>query len=346
MDGYALGKPAGNTWRLVGQVPAGHPAEKELLPGQAARIFTGAALPGGTWAVISGEEAAVAGEEIRLLKGTGAGANIEQAGSEVRAGEIILEAGTSLGPAESGLLAALGVERVRVYRRPRVALICTGSELRLPGQALEYGQVYASNLAMLAAACLLAGAEVIYRGVAADDLQQIFALMERALPGADLLLISGGAAGSEYDFTSAAFRLLGGEILFQELAIRPGRKVVAGALEKKLLLGLPGRPPAALAAFYLVAVPVLRFLAGLKPGPEFFTAILTKPLKGNPRPSRKFIWAKLSIEEGRLLATPLFNPEGICAAIGADALVEIPPHCPDLHPGSRVRTARLPRHGW
>lgn len=361
VDGYAVGPPLpasatipagsagpGAIYRLVGTVPAGSNPGITLSPGTAAAIFTGARPPAGTVAIIPRELVKQRGEFISI-PGLPSGSYLEPAGAEVKSGEEILAAGTTLGPAEIGLLAALGLREVLVYQRPRVILAATGSELldpagpgkSLPGdnqagnppnRMADYPDVnvppyiYSSNFYALAAAVEASGGQAISLGLLADNLEEQVKAYRWGLQEGDLLLTTGGAGGSPFDFTPAAFSRTGCEILFTELAIRPGRRVIAARSGAKLMLGLPGTPPAAMVLFYLLAVPVIRALGGREPAPLTFLARLGEAID-RPRPERTFHWARARACGSYWEVTPLpRRPGGIRAAIGANALIDLPPH--------------------
>ncbi|MGI9862678.1 molybdopterin molybdotransferase MoeA [Moorella naiadis] len=326
-------------YRVAATIAAGSKMTVSLGPGTAATIFTGARPPEGTVAIIPREQVEVQGGLIRAPQ-PAVGKYLEPVGAEVRAGEEVLAAGTCLGPAEVGLLAALGLAQVTVYRRPVVAVAGSGSELlALNGApAPEQGEaprIYNSNFYALAAAVTAAGGEVLPVGPVADDLEEQVRLYQEALAEADLLLTTGGAGGSARDLTAAAFAAAGGEVMFTEVAIRPGRRVIAARQGAKLLLGLPGNPPAALVACYLLAVPVIKALGGREAAPAVFPAVLTSALD-KIRTERSFIWARVRATAAGWEAAPLSRrPGGIRAAISANALIDVPPGCIPL-PGEAV----------
>ncbi|QGP90924.1 Molybdopterin molybdenumtransferase [Neomoorella glycerini] len=351
VDGYALGPPVaapgtlptglagpGVIYRLLGTVPAGSNSEITLSPGTAAAIFTGARPPVGTVAIIPRELVGSRGDFISV-PGLPPGRHLEPVGAEVAAGEEVLAAGTTLGPAEIGLLAALGLREVLVYQRPRVVLATSGSELLDPagkagppaGSQAGYPGVnvppciYNSNFYALAAAVEAAGGRVISLGPLADNLEEQVRAYRSALEEGDLLLTTGGAGGSAGDYTAAAFTRAGGEVLFTELNIRPGRRIIAARAGEKLMLGLPGNPPAALVACYLLARPVIRALGGREPAPVTFPARLAAAID-RPRVERAFLWAQARASGSGWEVTPLpRRPGGIRAAIGANALIDLPP---------------------
>ncbi|MDN5344548.1 MAG: molybdopterin molybdotransferase [Clostridia bacterium] len=335
--------PARAVYRLLGAVPAGRKPDLTLAAGTAAAIFTGARPPAGTVAIVPREMATEVDGYISLT-GLPSRSYLEAAGAEVAAGEGVLAAGTPLGPAETGLLAALGIREVTVYRRPRVALAASGSELLDPaaGEAGNAGRgpadasraggpgagtpwIYNSNFYALAAAVGAAGGEVLPLGPLADDLEEQVRAYRAALGEADLLLTTGGAGGGNYDLTAAAFARTGGKMLFTELNNRPARRVIAARWDGKLMLGLPGNPPAALVAYYLLAAPVILALGGKEPLPVAFPARLTRAIDRR-RPERAFIWARAKSTAHGWQVMPLpRRPGGIRAAIGANALIDLPP---------------------
>jgi len=337
VDGYALGPPpqsgrrpagadtAGGCYRLLGSVPAGSSPAIELKPGTAAAIFTGARIPAGTVTVTPREMVARRGEYISVPR-LPAEKYIEPAGAEVEAGEEVLAAGTPLNAAEIGLLAALGRRQVPVYPRPRVALAASGSELFDSASSLPAGPyIYNSNFYALAAAVEADGGEVIPLGTLADDLEQQAAAYRGALERGDLIVTSGGAGGSAYDLTAAAFTRAGGEVMFTRLNVRPGRRVIAARCGTKLMLGLPGNPPAALAAYYLLAAPAIRALGSRE------AAAITVPARlaaavDSTRLQRAFVWARAEPAGDGWQVTPLpRRPGGIRAAAAANALIDLPP---------------------
>lgn len=336
VDGYALGPPpqsgrrpaagtAGGCYRLLGSVPAGSNPAIELKPGTAAAIFTGARIPAGTVTVTPREVVARRGEYISVPR-LPTDKYIEPAGAEVGAGEQVLAAGTPLNAAEIGLLAALGRRQVPVYPRPRVVLAASGSELFDPASSLPAGPyIYNSNFYALAAAIEADGGEVVPLGTLPDDLGQQAAAYRGALEQGDLIVTSGGAGGSAYDLTAAAFTRAGGEVMFTRLNVRPGRRVIAARCGTKLMLGLPGNPPAALAAYYLLAAPVIRALGGREAAAMTVPARLAAAVDST-RPQRSFIWARAEPAGNGWQVTPLpRRPGGIRAAAGANALIDLPP---------------------
>jgi molybdopterin molybdotransferase len=195
------------------------------------------------------------------------GAHIRRAGSDLREGDLIADAGTSLRPATIALLVAAGWARVRVHRRPRVAVVSSGDELAAPGATLRPGQIHDSNGPGLAAQAEAAGAEVRRLGIAPDELPAVVELLRRAVADADVVLVSGGVSVGAHDVVKAAFEAVG-EMELWRVAVQPGRPLafartrVGGAATPTLLFGLPGNPVSSFVTFELFGRPVLRRLSG------------------------------------------------------------------------------------
>lgn len=266
MDGYAVraadtaGAPV--VLAVVGRVAAGMVAETPVGPGQAVRIFTGAPLPTGADAVVPQEDVEVEGGSIRVRRPVQPGSCVRPRGEDVQAGDRVLEPGRRLGPAEIGLLATLGHSPVRVYRRPRVAVLSTGNELADLGTEPGPGQIPNTNTYSLAAQVLEAGAEPITLGVAADDLEAIRRRLEWGR-GADVLVTSAGVSVGELDLVREALTQAGATLSLWQVAMRPGKPITFGTLGDRLVFGLPGNPVSAMVTFELFVRPALLKMSGL-----------------------------------------------------------------------------------
>ncbi|MBX5465598.1 MAG: molybdopterin molybdotransferase MoeA, partial [Clostridia bacterium] len=359
MDGYALraadtagaapGRPV--RLRVAALARAGHPASRPLGPGEAARVFTGAALPAGADAVVRQEQAATEGEGfLRLERPLEAGSNVDPAGSEAVPGYPLLPAGTRLGPAELGLAANLGLARLAVRRRPRVILLSTGAELVEPGGRLGPGQIYSSNRFALAAMAEAWGARAESAGIVDDDAEAIALAVRAHIGEADLLVTSGGASVGDYDCMAAALERLGAERLFHGVALKPGTPVLAAKLGDGLLLGLPGTPGAAYTTFRVLAVPLLRVWQGLAEGPGPAAAaslpgVLDEPPRRASERLEQYLAVRLRWRAGRLHARPLgrLHATSLLAWLGAGALARVAPG-PLPPPGAPVEL--LPLLPW
>jgi molybdopterin molybdotransferase len=257
MDGYAIcladwtGEPLPVSQRIfAGQAP------QPLAAGTCARIFTGAPVPEGADCVEMQENAVVhADERVSFTEPLRPDQNIRPQGQETTVGELVLAAGTRLGPIELGLAASLGRDRLDVIRRPRVAVLSTGDELIEPGLPLGPGQIYNSNRRVLCSWLKRMGCEVIDAGILPDDLEQTRSSLA-GLSAVDLILSTGGVSVGEADFLGIALREEG-ELALWKLAIKPGKPLTFGHFRGVPVIGLPGNPASTLVTFALLARPYL-----------------------------------------------------------------------------------------
>jgi len=266
MDGYALAGaelPAAGSaaFEVLGTSWAGRPFEGRVAAGQCVRIMTGAMMPGDTDTVIMQEHVLRDGERIVIEAGHRAGQNVRPAGEDIRSGEVALEAGVQLRPAELGLLASLGVGEVPVLRRPRVAIFSTGDELRPIGAALEPGQIYDSNRYTLYGMLTRLGLEVIDLGVVPDTRDDTLQAFESAAAQADAIVTSGGVSVGEADFVTETLERHG-RIGFWKVAMKPGKPMAFGRFGPAYFFGLPGNPVSVMVTFYQLVQPALRALSG------------------------------------------------------------------------------------
>jgi molybdopterin molybdotransferase len=263
MDGYALrAADAGAPLRIAGEIAAGDPPwTRALREREAVRIFTGASLPPEADCVVMQEHAVVSGSEVRVQQPPKAGQHIRRRGEELTEGTEALQAGRILDAADLALAAACEVASIRVHRRPRLALLSTGSELVPLGIEPRPGQIVETNSVTLSALCRDAGAEVLRLGIAPDTVEAIADRLRDA--PADVLLTTGGASVGDHDHAQRALERLGGALIFHTVAIRPGKPVLFGtASGGRLVFGLPGNPAAATLGFELFVRLALRLLLG------------------------------------------------------------------------------------
>ena len=269
MDGYAVrgadtrsasaGRPV--TLTVVGEVTAGTVAKREVGPGQAYRILTGAPLPPGSDAVVPQEEVRRDGEEVILERPVQPGAYVRPRGEDIRPGDRMLEPGTVLRPAALGVLAALGHARVDVYRRPVVAVLSTGDELVEPEAPLGPGQIPDSNTYTLGGLVTEAGGVPLRLGIARDRREELVERFRKGLE-ADVLVSSAGVSVGDRDFVRDAVETLGARLDFWKVNMRPGKPLTFGRVGKRLFFGLPGNPVSCMVTFELFVRPVLRRLGG------------------------------------------------------------------------------------
>jgi molybdopterin molybdotransferase len=263
VDGYAVrSADGGGPLRVVGESAAGHPFTGALEPGTAARILTGGVLPEGADAVVMVEDTTLDGDRVTVPAGVAAGSNFHRPGADIRRGEVALQLGRALGPAELGLAAALGFARLAVHPRPRVALLSTGDELVEVGEEPGLGQIVDSNRFALLGALAEAGAEVRMLGIAPDQPVALRRLVEDALQQSEVLVTSGGVSVGTHDLVKPLLETLG-EVHIGRVKLRPGKPFTFATLPgARLAFGLPGFPVSSLVTFEVFVRPALRKLQG------------------------------------------------------------------------------------
>ncbi len=310
MDGYAVIAGAGAELRVTAESRAGRPSDRALRPGEAIAISTGAEVPDGRdVAVVPVERIERVGDAAVRVPGTEAGANVRRAGEDARAGEVVVAAGSVLGPAELAVSAALGRTHLRCGARPRVAVLVTGDELVAAGRPLGPGQIRDSNAVALAAQAVAAGAEVVDRQIVRDDLGATVAALEPALDEVDVVCVSGGVSVGAHDHVKPALEELGVEERFWGVRLKPGKPTWFGTRRGVLVFGLPGNPVSAMVTFHLFARPALRALAGAEPVGDASRGVarLGRRAPPAPRPGASLPTPR----RGRRLARPADQGAGI-----------------------------------
>jgi len=283
MDGYAFsfaGWQANTSLHIEGEVAAGSSENIAYSPEKAVRIFTGAAVPEGTDTVVMQEKVMVEKRQLIIqdekLK---QGGNVRLKGSEIKAGELALAAGTLLSPAAVGFLAGIGITKIEVYPKPLVSIIVTGKELQQPGQPLQHGQVYESNSAMLTAALQQLNISNVKILWADDDLLILKQVLQDALNESDVVLLTGGVSVGDYDFVLEAAKLCGITQLFHKIKQRPGKPLYFGKKNHQLIVGLPGNPSSVLTCFYQYVIPALQQLSNVEMGVKILQTPLAKAIE-------------------------------------------------------------------
>ncbi|WP_108125119.1 gephyrin-like molybdotransferase Glp [Saccharospirillum mangrovi] len=285
MDGYALRRAdllADKPLPIQGRSLAGQPYTEPLKPGYCVRVMTGAVLPAGCDAVVMQEEAEVSDDGVVFHKVPEEGNNIRHAGDDCRVGDRLLPEGHRIRPQDLALLASVGCAEVSVRPRLKVALLATGDELRQPGEALNVGDLYDSNRPALYALLERLGVQVHDFGVVADDPDALREVLQQADASCDLIITSGGVSVGEADYTRQVLGELG-EIELWKLAIKPGKPLAFGRLNRSWFIGLPGNPVSSLVTFHLVAARAIRRLQGQPDQPlAQLTAVTTDALHKTP----------------------------------------------------------------
>ncbi|MDQ3876018.1 MAG: molybdopterin molybdotransferase MoeA [Actinomycetota bacterium] len=338
MDGFAVrSRDTPGTFPVVFRIAAGRPAERPLAAAEAMAIATGAVVPEGADAVVPIEDVFTLDNNVRVPEAA-AGANVRPVGGDTRAGDLVADAGMRLAPAQLGALAAAGIAEVRCARRPRAAVLATGTELQTPGHPLAPGQVYEANSVMLTAQLEAAGA-LVKRLVRVEDDEGAHrdALAEGL--AADVVVTSGGVSVGPHDLVRAAGRELGVEEVFWGVAVKPGKPLSFGVRGATLVFGLPGNPVSALVGFELFVRPAVLALQGLgDPLPAFRSGTLSRAVPRNPHRD-ELVRARSLREDGALLLEPVTGQEShmIVRAASADTLVLVEKGDGELEAGSPVQ---------
>jgi molybdopterin molybdotransferase len=285
MDGYAFsfeGWKQHKKLKITGEVAAGSNETFTLAPGNAVRIFTGAAVPAGADTVIMQEKTQVENGELKIEDETlQQGNSVRLKGSEIKAGELALGKESVLSPAAIGFLAGIGIADVKVYPNPSITIVITGNELQQPGEPLQLGQVYESNSFALKAVLQQLHIENIQILYATDKPEIITGSLKKALEQSDVVLLTGGISVGDYDFVLQAATECGVEKLFHKIKQRPGKPLYFGKRGSNLVFGLPGNPSSVLTCFYQYVIPALMKLSKREIGLQTIKVSLAKAFQKN-----------------------------------------------------------------
>ena len=353
MDGFAViasdladaAPSSPRTLKVVADIPAGTSPDVTLIPGQAARIMTGAPMPAGADAVIPVEETdfqdrtpgIFAPNAVTVYKALNAGDYVRAQGTDVQSGQPVLQSGHQLRPQDLGLLAMLGVADVPVYGRPRVALLSSGDELIPVDAPLRPGKIRDSNTYTLAALIDDAGAEVIRLGIAADRREAVESMLENAaMQKVDLILSSAGVSVGAFDFIKDVVEAQG-ELTFWRVNMRPGKPLAFGRYKDIPFIGLPGNPVSAFVGFEVFVRPALERLSGLETRSRSRVRVrLAEEISSDGRES--YLRANVREENG-ILSAQLAGHQGsgnLLSIVQANALLIIPSGVKSLAAGQEV----------
>jgi molybdopterin molybdotransferase len=343
MDGFAVrSEDTPGRLPVVGRIAAGVPAQRGVEAGEAMAIATGGVVPDGADAVIPIEYVVENDNDIEISESVGRGDNVRPRGGDLRAGDVVVSRGIRLGPAQIGALAAAGLDRIHCARRPRVAVLTTGTELRTPGDPLGPGQVYEANGVLLATALASAGALVEQLPAVADDKASLRGALERGL-GADVLVTSGGVSVGPHDLVRRVLAELGVEEVFWGVAVKPGKPLAFGVRGSTLVFGLPGNPVSTLvSAEVFVRTALLALQGATEPGPLFLEGRLGRAVRRNERRD-EFVRARRQTSGDGIVLEPITGQEShmIARAATADALVLVPRGAGELAAAERARYLML-----
>jgi len=349
MDGYAINSKdlpkvsdevnlsvRGTSW-------AGSPVDVALQRGEAVRIMTGGMMPEGADTVVIQEHVQVDGDLIRIDGTTAAGRNVRLAGEDLKTGEVVLPKGTLINPAELGLIASLGIDKVTVYRQLKVAFFSTGDELRAlethAGVTLGPGEIFDSNRHTLFALLSKLNVEHIDLGVVPDTEADTHAAIVKASECADVIISSGGVSAGEADFVSKAIDKLG-ELTFWKLAMRPGRPLASGVVGSSRYFGLPGNPVAVMVTFYEFVQPTIRTMMGCtETEPELFSVDAAESIRKVPGriEYQRGIVEKNTNGELQVRTTGKQGAGRLSSMCLANCLIVLPAECDGIKPGDKVK---------
>ena len=353
MDGYAVRaddvKYAPVRLRIVGESAAGRGWHQQLGEGEAVRIMTGAPVPTGADSVQQVELTHELKDRtvVELLESVEPGRSIVKRGAEIKAGEVVSSAGTSITPAIMAVLAAFGYATVQVFRRPRVGVLATGTELVAVDQKPGQDQIRDSNNYSIGAYAELTGAVVERLPLTGDETSLLRHQIAKAAERCDVIVTSGGVSMGVYDVTKSALKELEAEIFFERVALRPGKPTVFARLPNgALVFGLPGNPVSVSVTFNLFARTALLALQGAtEPSLKTETALLAREVKGTAD-RESYLPAQLTVnDDGQLVAFPLKwgGSSDFVAFAVATALVIVPAGAKSIEAGSLVSIVRLPQ---
>lgn len=354
MDGYAVraedvasaseSKPV--TLPVVGDIPAGYSGALGLSPGQTARIMTGAPIPGGADAVVPLEWTDEGLVDVVINKAPQVDQYIRHQGSDAVAGSTVLTAGTRLGPAQIGLLAAVGRSRVVVRPRPRVVVMSTGSELVEPGEPIAGGKIPDSNSFMLSAAAQASGATAYRIGFVPDEPVELMSTIEDQLIRADLVITTGGVSVGAYDVVKETLGRLG-TVKFDRVAMQPGMPQGFGHVgpDKTPIFTLPGNPVSAFVSFEMFVRPVLRRMLALEPLYRPTVRAVLMESVDSPAGKRQFLRARLGVEDGRYVVHPVGGSSShlLSTLAQSDSLIVIDDDVSHVEAGDAVTVMLLER---
>ncbi|MCF0149916.1 MAG: molybdopterin molybdotransferase MoeA [Firmicutes bacterium] len=327
------------TLTVLEEIPAGSVPTKTVVSGTAAKVLTGSPIPPGADAVIKYEDTVFTQETVCLFSPVRSGSNIVRTGEDVQKGAVLARCGTVIDPGLAGTLASQGKARPPVYRKPRVAILSTGSELVEADEPLPPGKIRNSNRYMLEAALRNAGCEPVCFGIAVDTVAAIANALEQCFARCDAAVITGGVSAGDYDVTPDAMEQIGAQLLFRGAAIKPGMACAYGIRSGKLICGLSGNPASSLINFYAIALPALRRLAGCRdPLPEEITVTLNRDFHKSS-PTTRYLRGQLCLKNGTV-SMDFSKEQGnvvLSSSIGCNVLAVIPAGSGPVAAGTKLK---------
>ncbi len=346
MDGYAVRAADATlnaTLKVTGTSAAGHPWDGSVNAGEAARIFTGAHVPAGADTVVLQEDTTAAHGQVTINEAAILGKHIRPHGQDFKTGETVLHAPRRISYRDVGLLAAMNLPQINVFKRPRIGVLSTGDEVVMPGDEVKHGQLVSANGPGLFAFVASFGAIPVHLGIARDDAASLTAMAEAA-KDLDMLITTGGVSVGDHDLIAKVLGENGLDVDFHKIAMRPGKPLLFGNLKGIPFFGLPGNPVSAMVCSILYVGPALEKMQGLEgAAPKTIRARLSVGIKANDK-REDFLRATLErTETGETIATPYPKQDSamISTLAKADGLVVRPPFAPQAQPGDVVDVITL-----
>lgn len=346
-DGYAFraadsssaAKKSPAELRIIETVPCGSVPTKKVIAGTAVKVMTGAPIPEGADAVVKYENTEQTGEYVRLFVGAEPGENIVCAGEDTRKGTLLARAGSRVDAGLAGALAAQGICRLEVFRRPRLGLICTGSELVEAWEPVSKGKIRNSSRYILTNLLEKDGCQPEYLGSAGDAVELITEKIRQGLEVCDMIILTGGVSAGEYDLTPTAMEQAGCSILARGVSMKPGMACCFGICGGKLVCGLSGNPAAALTNYHVVVQPAVKKLAGRADLiPEEIQVTLLEPFP-KKSPSVRFLRGVLTLGDGvaRMHLPEEQSNVAISSYIGCNLMALVPAGSGALEAGTVLK---------
>lgn len=344
-DGYAIrhedireaSKEHPVTLKVTEIIPAGSLGRFPVTRGTAARIMTGAMVPEGADAVVKHEDTRFTENEVRFFMPADAG-NIVAAGEDVRRGICLIEPGKVIGAADAAVMAGQGKSRLCVFRKPRIGILSTGSELVERGEKLPCGKIYNTNPLLLAGYIRKYGMIPKDYGIVADEIDILAERIDKVLADSHMVITTGGVSAGDFDYVPKVMELIGAEILFHKIPIKPGGAMLAAVKDGKVVLGLSGNPGSAAVGLLYIGLPFMKKLCGRNDiYPEKARAVLGKPFEKSSRGTR-ILRGAAKIEDGRLVFEPIENQKNgsVLSMMDCNLLGEIPAGSVGLPAGSEI----------
>lgn len=312
--------------RILEEIPAGEISHYEVTEGCAVKILTGAPIPKGADTVTKYELTEFTEDVVTIFQPSASGDNIVRIGEDVKIGDVLAECGTWIDPGLIGTLASQNISMPKVYRKPKVGIISTGSELLEVGTELEPGKVYNSNQYMLSAALSKIGCTPVILGSAKDRTKEICEFILAGLKECDALVLTGGVSVGDYDLTPAAMEMAGVEVLFQGADIKPGMACAYGVKDGKLICGLSGNPASSITNFYAIAYPAMKKLCGYKDCIPTEISVKLKEGFKKKSPTTRILRGSLDLSDG-IVCMRISREQGnvvLSSTIGCNVMAIVP----------------------